>query len=71
VFALVAPGAILVKRTKVIFWREKSPEKTEAQKPAIMRQLEDGNVWLRVHRAVSYSVALKILGLLNEGEAKE
>lgn len=33
-----------------------------------MRQLEDGNVWLRINRATSMPTALKILSLLNEGE---
>jgi transcriptional regulator with XRE-family HTH domain len=34
-----------------------------------MRQLEDGNVWLRINQAVSFDQALQIMQIVNEREA--
>jgi transcriptional regulator with XRE-family HTH domain len=43
------------------------PSAAQKAPPFDMRQLEDGNVWLRVNQAVSFDQALKIMRLLQEG----
>lgn len=45
------------------------PEVQRAVSPLQMRQDEDGNVWLKMDRVVSYPTALKIMALLSEEDA--
>lgn len=45
------------------------PEMQRALAPLEMRQTEDGNVWLKLNRSVTYATALKIMALLSEEDA--
>jgi transcriptional regulator with XRE-family HTH domain len=42
------------------------PSASQKAPPFDMRQLEDGNVWLRVNQPVSFDQALKIMQILQE-----
>lgn len=43
------------------------PTATAKAPPFDMRQLEDGNVWLRINQAVSFDQALRVMQILQEG----
>lgn len=43
-----------------------APTATHKAPPFDIRQLEDGNVWLRVNQAVSFAQALEIMKIINE-----
>lgn len=47
------------------------PSATQKAPPFDMRQLENGNVWLRVNQAVGFDQALRIMQIIQEGAPPE
>lgn len=46
-----------------------APSASKKAPPFDMRQLDNGNVWLRVNQAVTFDQALRVMGILHEGQS--
>lgn len=65
-YKLKAIAEALGKKEDELLPSRGTPEVQRTVSPLEMRQQEDGNVWLKLNRAVSYPTALKIMALLSE-----